>query len=68
MLGDKEPKRKKQARRSLEGWTERAKASGVAELRAFAVKPLQDAEAVVAAMVLPHGQGQTEGGLTSSSS
>ena len=61
MLRDKEPKQKEQARRSFKGWTERAKASGVAELRAFAVKLLQDTEAVVAAMVLSYSQGQTEG-------
>ena len=61
MLRDKEPRQKEQARRSFEGWTERAKASGVAELRAFAVKLLQDTEAVVAAMVLSYSQGQTEG-------
>jgi transposase len=29
--------------------------------KAFAVKLLQDAEAVVASMVLPYSQGQTEG-------
>src|SRR5215207_10086233 len=61
MLRDKEPRHKEQARRSFEGWTERAKASGVAELRAFAVKLLQDTEAVMAAMVLSYSQGQTEG-------
>jgi transposase len=38
-----------------------AKASGVPELKAFAIKLLQDAEAVVASMVLPYSQGQTEG-------
>jgi transposase len=37
------------------------KASGIAELKAFAVKLLQDTEAVVAAMTLPYSQGQTEG-------
>jgi transposase len=61
MLRDKEPRQKEQARRSFVGWTERAKASGVAELKAFAVKLLQDTEAVVAAMVLSYSQGQTEG-------
>ncbi len=61
MFRDKEPRQREQARRSFEGWTERAKASGVAELRAFAVKLLQDAQAVVAAMVLSYSQGQTEG-------
>jgi transposase len=38
-----------------------AKASEVAELKAFAVKLLQDTEAVVAAMILAYSQGQTEG-------
>ena len=33
----------------------------IAELKAFAVKLLQDTEAVVAAMILPYSQGQTEG-------
>ncbi len=61
MLRDKEPRGKEHARRGLEDWTKRAKASGVAEVRAFAVKLLQDTEAVVAAMVLPYSQGQTEG-------
>jgi transposase len=41
--------------------TERAKASGIAEMNAFAVKLLQDSEAVIAAMTLPYSQGQTEG-------
>ena len=50
-----------QARLRLKEWTERAKASGIAELKAFAVKLLQDTEAVVAAMTLPYSQGQTEG-------
>ena len=61
MLRDKELGSEEQARRQLEEWTERAKASGIAELKAFAVKLLQDTEAVVAAMVLPYSQGQTEG-------
>ncbi len=61
MLRDKEQTSEEQARRQLEEWTERAKASGIAELKAFAVKLLQDTEAVVAAMVLPYSQGQTEG-------
>ena len=34
---------------------------GIAELKAFAVKMLQGKDAVVAAMVLPYSQGQTEG-------
>ena len=61
MLRDKEQRSEEQARRRVEAWTERAKASGIAELKAFAVKLLQDAEAVVAAMILPYSQGQTEG-------
>jgi transposase len=61
MLRDKEQTSKEQARRQLEEWTERAKASGITELKAFAVKLLQDIEAVVAATVLPYSQGQTEG-------
>jgi transposase len=62
MLRDKKRRRsEKQARSRLEEWTERVKASGIAELRAFAVKLLQDTEAVVAAVVLSYSQGQTEG-------
>ena len=61
MLRNKEQTSEEQARRRLEEWTERAKASGIAELGAFAVKLLQDTDAVVAAMILPYSQGQTEG-------
>lgn len=61
MLRDKEQRNAEQAHRQLEAWTEQAKASGVAELKAFAVKLLQDSEAVLAAMTLPYSQGQTEG-------
>jgi len=61
MLRDKEQRSEEQARRQLGTWIERAKASGIAELKAFAVKLLQDTEAVVAAMILPYSQGQTEG-------
>jgi transposase len=61
MLRDKEQRNEEQTRSRLEEWTERAKASGIAELKAFAVKLLQDSEAVVAAMTLPYSQGQTEG-------
>lgn len=61
MLRNKEQTSKEQARMRLEGWTGRAKASGLAELGAFAVKLLQDTDAVVAAMTLPYSQGQTEG-------
>jgi transposase len=35
--------------------------SGVAELKAFAVKLSQYAQAMAVAMVLPYSQGQTEG-------
>ena len=41
----------------MEGWAERVRASGVVELRGFAVELLHDTEAVVAAMVLPYSQG-----------
>jgi transposase len=61
MLRDKEQKGEEQAHSQLEEWTEQAKASGIAELKAFAVRLLQDTDAVVAAMVLPYSQGQTEG-------
>ena len=63
MLRDKEQTSEEQARRQLEEWTGRAKVSGIAELEAFAVKLLQDTDAVVAAMTLPYSQGQTEGGI-----
>ena len=45
----------------LEEWTEQAKASGIADLKAIAVKRLQDTGTVVAALVLPYSQAQTEG-------
>lgn len=61
MLRDKERRSEERARRRLGEWLEEAKASGVAELKAFAVKLSQDTQAVVAAMVLPYSQGQTEG-------
>ncbi len=62
MLRDKEQSTQEQARSWLKKWTEQAKASGVPELlKAFAVKLLQDIEAVVAGMILPYSQGQTEG-------
>ena len=60
-LRDKEQSSEQQVRSRLKEWTERAKASGIAELEAFAVKLVQDTEAVVAAMTLPYSQGQTEG-------
>jgi transposase len=49
------------ARAVLQQWMEKAKYSEIPELKAFAVKLLQDLEAVVAAMVMPYSQGQTEG-------
>ena len=61
MIRDKEQRSEEQARRRLEEWTGRAKASGITEPKAFAAKLLQDAEAVVAGMTLPYSQGQTEG-------
>ena len=57
MLRDKEQTSEEQARRRLEEWTGLAKASGIAELEAFAVKLLHDTDAVVAAMTLPYSQG-----------
>jgi transposase len=61
MLRDRDQGSEKQMRRQLEAWAEQAKASGIAELKAFAVKLLQDTEAVVASMTSPYSQGQTEG-------
>ena len=61
MLRDKEERNEEQTRSRLNEWAERVKASGVPELKAFVVKLLQDKEAVVAAMILPYSQGQTEG-------
>jgi transposase len=61
MFRDREQSSEEHARSRLKEWTEWAKASGVPELKAFAVKLLQDIEAVVAAMILPYSQGQTEG-------
>ncbi len=49
------------ARAALQQWVEAAKESEIPELKAFAAKLLQDLEAVVAAMVWLHSQGQTEG-------
>lgn len=61
MLRDKGQRSREQARSRLKEWTERAKASEVPELKAFTVKLLQDADAVVAAMILHYSQGQAEG-------
>src|SRR5215218_3314979 len=61
MLRDNEHRSEEQMRGRLEDWIGEAKASGVAELKAFAVKLFQDTDAVVSAMTLPYSQGQTEG-------
>jgi transposase len=61
MLREEVQRNGEHARSRLKEWTERAKASGIAEFKAFTVKLLQDTEAVVAAMTLPYSQGQTEG-------
>jgi len=61
MIRDTEQTSEEQVRGRLEEWIWEAKASGVAELKAFALKLYQDMEAVVAAMVMPYSQGQTEG-------
>lgn len=45
----------------LEQWLAQATASGMREFMAFATKLRQDAEAVLAALMLPYSQGQTEG-------
>jgi transposase len=52
------------AAEQLTDWMDQARASGIPELRAFATKLRQDQEAVVAALALPHSQGQTEGFIT----
>jgi transposase len=48
-------------RESLGRWMEEAKKSEIPEIEAFAVKLSQEMDAVVAAMVMPYSQGQTEG-------
>ena len=53
--------REEEAWTSVQRWIEDAKNSEIPELKAFAVKLFQDMEAVVAAMVMPYSQGQTEG-------
>lgn len=45
----------------LDQWMAEAATSGIAEIRAFATKLRQDRAAVLAALTLPHSQGQTEG-------
>ena len=56
-----EPNGHDRARELLQRWTAEAEESEVAELKAFVVKLRQDMEAIVAAMVMPYSQGQTEG-------
>ena len=63
MLRDKEQTSEEQTHSRLKERTEQAKASEIAELKAFAVKLFQDTDAVVAAMVMPYSQEQTEGGV-----
>jgi len=41
-------------------WMKEARESKIAEVEAFAAKLFQDMDAVVAAMVMPYSQGQTE--------
>ena len=53
--------RGEKARTALQQWMEEAKESSVPELKSFAIKLSQDKEAVLAAMILPYSQGQTEG-------
>jgi transposase len=45
----------------LEQWMAQTTCSGVPELKAFATKLRQDWDAVLAALILPYSQGQTEG-------
>ena len=56
-----EPDGHDRARELLQRWMAEARESEVAEIEAFAAKLFQDIEAVVAAMVWPYSQGQTEG-------
>ncbi len=49
------------ARAALQRWMEEARESKIPEVEAFAAKLFQDMDAVVAAMVWPYSQGQTEG-------
>lgn len=53
-----------QAAEQLTDWLGHARDSGIPELKAFAAKLRQDQAAVVAALALPHSQGQTEGFIT----
>jgi transposase len=52
-----------QARR-LDDWMADAEGAGVAELATFVAKLRQDVDAVLAGLVLPYSQGQTEGQVT----
>lgn len=52
VFGDKERRSEERTHSRLKEWTERDKASGIVELKAFAVDLLQDTEAVVGAMAL----------------
>ncbi len=61
MLWKREEGSSEQARESLEHWMAEAEDSGVPELKAFVVKLRQDVDEVLATMVLPYRQGQTEG-------
>src|SRR5215217_2174 len=61
MLREKKDDCAEKARERLESWMAGAEDSGIPELRAFVVKLRQDLEAVLAAMILPYSQGQTEG-------
>jgi transposase len=49
------------AQAALQQWMEEAKGSEIPEIKAFVAKLFQDMDAVVAAMVMPYSQGQTEG-------
>lgn len=49
------------AREVLGRWMEEARQSEIPKIEAFAAKLSQDIEAVAAAMVWSHSQGQTEG-------
>ena len=57
MLRDKEQRSEEQTHSRLTEWGGQAKASEIAKLKAFAVKLLQDTDAVVAAIVMPYSQG-----------
>jgi transposase len=53
--------RDEKAQALLQQWTSEAEEAAIPELKAFVVKLRQDMEAVVAAMLMPYSQGQTEG-------